>query len=146
MPTPSTSAQASTCTFVLRNVGVGSSFSFRRHARNCAEGTGEREETLCCVDGYDLTTKTKGCCRNDTLTVPLSLKSHLILNSNAQSYGAPSKKPVPGQALHIDDACYCLVSIGVRNEELFARKGGHGVFRLADELCEQAQANFFSSM
>ncbi|CAN0375148.1 unnamed protein product, partial [Ectocarpus sp. 8 AP-2014] len=32
------------------------------------------------------------------------------------SYGVPSKKPIPGQALHIDDACYCLVSIGVSTE------------------------------
>ncbi|CAM9721568.1 unnamed protein product [Ectocarpus sp. 4 AP-2014] len=35
------------------------------------------------------------------------------------SYGVPSKKPIPGQALHIDDACYCLVSIGVRHSKFW---------------------------
>ncbi|CAM9599866.1 unnamed protein product [Scytosiphon promiscuus] len=34
-------------------------------------------------------------------------------------YGVPSKKPVPGQALHIDDACYCLVSIGARHSKFW---------------------------
>ncbi|CAM9635048.1 unnamed protein product [Ectocarpus sp. 6 AP-2014] len=35
------------------------------------------------------------------------------------SYGVPSKKPIPGQALHIDDSCYCLVSIGVRHSKFW---------------------------
>ncbi|CAM9993496.1 unnamed protein product, partial [Discosporangium mesarthrocarpum] len=32
-----------------------------------------------------------------------------------QAYGIPSAEPVPGQAPHVDDACYCLTSIGARH-------------------------------
>lgn len=52
-------------------------------------------------------------------TVPLPPQHAPFSIPLHQSYGVPSKKPVPGQALHIDDACYCLVSIGVRGGVCF---------------------------
>lgn len=62
--------------------------------------------------------------------------------SQHQSYGVPSKKPVPGQALHIDDACYCLVSIGVRSKELFSRKSVVVLIRVVVRL---AQARYIDT-
>eukprot|EP00752_Nemacystus_decipiens_P018632 g16706.t1 len=57
-----------------------------------------------------------------------------VLVASGQSYGVPSEKPVPGQALHIDDACYCLVSIGVRHSKFWLLTRGLDKGPAKDEI------------